>query len=143
MTNGLAVLVAAIANMVIGFLWYGPLFGKQWTKLMNFDSKKMKEMKNQSMTKPMILGFISALVMAYALSYILDRSRLIFNLLELGALDILHGLFIGFLVWLGFIVTVLLGTVLWEGKPIRLYLLNISYWLVTLLVMGAILAVWF
>lgn len=26
----LAVLAAVVANMVLGFLWYGPLFGKSW-----------------------------------------------------------------------------------------------------------------
>ena len=41
----LAVLVAAAAAMAIGFLWYGPLFGNQWKKLMNFTDKGMKEMK--------------------------------------------------------------------------------------------------
>ena len=30
--NYLAVLVAAIASMALGFLWYGPLFGNQWKK---------------------------------------------------------------------------------------------------------------
>lgn len=32
--NYLAILVAAVLSMVLGFLWYGPLFGKEWTKLM-------------------------------------------------------------------------------------------------------------
>ncbi len=28
--NLLAVVVCAIASMVLGMLWYGPLFGKKW-----------------------------------------------------------------------------------------------------------------
>jgi len=43
--NYLAVLVAAIASMALGFLWYGPLFGNQWKKLMGFTDKSMKAMK--------------------------------------------------------------------------------------------------
>ena len=31
--NYLAILVAGISNMVIGFLWYGPIFGKMWMGL--------------------------------------------------------------------------------------------------------------
>ncbi|HLD39833.1 MAG TPA: DUF1761 family protein, partial [Candidatus Nanoarchaeia archaeon] len=34
MANYLAVLVAAIAAYVVGFLWYGPVFGKKWMALM-------------------------------------------------------------------------------------------------------------
>lgn len=37
--NYLAVLIAAVASMIIGFLGYGPLFGKAWMRLMNFDKK--------------------------------------------------------------------------------------------------------
>ena len=31
--NWLAIIIAAVANMVIGFLWYGPVFGKSWMTL--------------------------------------------------------------------------------------------------------------
>ena len=47
--NYLAVLVAAIASIVLGFVWYGPLFGKTWTQLMGFDKKKMDDMKKKGM----------------------------------------------------------------------------------------------
>ncbi len=43
--NYLAVVVAAIANMVLGFLWYGSLFGKQWIKLSGFTAEAMNEAK--------------------------------------------------------------------------------------------------
>ncbi|MBI3341870.1 DUF1761 domain-containing protein, partial [Candidatus Curtissbacteria bacterium] len=32
--NYMAVVAAAVVNMVLGFLWYGPLFGKPWMKMM-------------------------------------------------------------------------------------------------------------
>jgi hypothetical protein len=34
--NFLAVGAVVVANVVFGFVWYGPLFGKTWAKLMNF-----------------------------------------------------------------------------------------------------------
>ena len=41
--NYLAVLVATLSTMVLGFLWYSPvLFGNAWVKLRNM---KMEEMK--------------------------------------------------------------------------------------------------
>ena len=57
--NYIAVLVAAIVNMVLGFLWYGPLFGKQWIQMMNFDKKKMAEAKRKGMGKTYAVAFIS------------------------------------------------------------------------------------
>ncbi|MDO8488446.1 MAG: DUF1761 family protein [bacterium] len=32
--NYLAILAAAVLSMVLGFLWFGPLFGQTWMKLM-------------------------------------------------------------------------------------------------------------
>ncbi|MBI2667768.1 DUF1761 domain-containing protein [Candidatus Woesearchaeota archaeon] len=137
MVNYLAVIVVAILNMVIGFLWYGPLFGKQWIRLMGFDAKKMKDMKNKGMTTPMIFGFISSLIMAYVLGLFVE------GLNTSGILSgVIGGVIISFLIWLGFVATIMLGTVLWEGKPIKLYILNILYWLISLLIMGMILSVW-
>ena len=34
--NLAAVLAAALAAFVLGFLWHGPLFGKLWMRLMGF-----------------------------------------------------------------------------------------------------------
>ena len=40
--NYLAVVVAAIVNMALGSLWYGPIFGKAWIKMMKFSESDMK-----------------------------------------------------------------------------------------------------
>ena len=61
--NYWAVLGAAVAMMVIGALWYGPIFGRVWMKLMGYDRQSMKDMK----LKPpaaMSLMFLAALLSA-------------------------------------------------------------------------------
>ena len=131
--NYVAVLVAAIVNMVLGFLWYGPLFGKQWIQMMNFDKKKMEEAKKKGMAKTYVIAFISTLLMSYILAHFVGYSQ---------AATIAEGITAGVWLWLGFIATVQLSMVIWEGKPVKLYLINIAYYLVALAVMGAILAVW-
>ena len=131
--NYLAVLAAAIAAIVLGFLWYGPLFGKTWMKLMNIDKKKMDEAKKKGMAMNYIIMIISTLVMSYTLAHLVKF---------LSAANILDALMVAFWMWLGFIATVMLGTVLWEGKSWKLYCLNATYWLVNLAVMSSILALW-
>ena len=130
--NLVAVLVAAIASMVIGFLWYGPLFGKQWMAMMKIkksDIAKMKKMagKNYAWT------FIISLVTAYVLAVFIDLA---------GASTVAAGATIAFWAWLGFVATVTAGSVLWEGKPVKYFLINVLHWLVDLAVVGGILAVW-
>jgi len=132
-TNFLAVLVAAIAATVVGFLWYGPLFGKQWSELMGFTPEKMAEMKKKGMTGTYVTTFIAALIMAYVLSNSIAARPL---------LTTLGSLWLTFWIWLGFVATVLIGMVLWEGKPVKLYLIISLYYLVSLFVMGLILVSW-
>ena len=131
--NYLAVLAAAIAAIVLGFLWYGPLFGKQWIKLMNFDKKKRSEMKNKGMGKTYVIMVVGTLVTSYVLAHFVDY---------LDATNVAGALTAAFWIWLGFVATVILGGVLWEGKPWKLYFLNAAYYLVNLAVMASILAVW-
>ena len=130
---GGAVVVAAVAAMVIGFLWYGPIFGKVWIKLMGFTQKDIEKGKSQGMAKNYVILAITTLVMAYVLSYFIDA---------LGMLTIGAGMATGFLAWFGFIMPVMTGSVLWEGKSWSLFWLNNAHYLVSLVVMGAILAAW-
>jgi len=54
----------------------------------------------------------------------------------------LEGAMLGAVVWLGFVATILINPVLFEGKSWTLYLINSGYQLVCLLVAGVILTVW-
>ncbi len=130
--NFVAVLVAAIASIVLGFLWYGPLFGKKWASLMGWgkmNKATMAKMK-KSAGKGYAVGFLTAIVMAYVLAHFVSYA---------GAVTAIEGAQAGFWAWLGFVATVTAGSVLWEGKPKNLYFLNNGYQLISLMVMGAIL----
>ncbi len=136
--NYLAVIVAAVANMVLGFLWYGPLFGKQWMALMGMTKEKMDAEKAKGgMWKVYLLAFIGSLVMAF----ILDHA-IIFAGSYLGVSGWSAGLQGGFWNWLGFIAPVTLGSVLWEGKSWKLWFLMNGYYLLSFLIMGSIVALW-
>jgi len=127
-----AILVAAVVSFVIGMLWYSPLlFGKMWIRLSGIDKEKMEKNMKKGMGKVMLFAFIANLVMAYVLSYFINVLR--YSMAVDGAI-------LGFMIWLGFLATTLLGTVLWEGKPFGLYVINASYNLINLLIMGSIIA---
>jgi hypothetical protein len=135
--NYLAVLVAAVASMVIGSLWYGPIFGKKWIALMGWTEEQMNSAKAKGMGKSYALMFVGSLLMAYVLAHSVIYAAYYMRVSGFSA-----GLMVGFWNWLGFVVPVSLGSVLWEGKSWKLWFLNVGYYLVTLMVMGAILAVW-
>lgn len=134
MVNLLVVLGAGIASMVIGFLWYGPLFGKMWMELSGFKKENMDKMKNSAQ-----MGyagqFVASLVMAFVLAVFISEVKGI----PPESSKFWWALTTGFLAWLGFIATTTLGSVLWEGKSVKLYLFNNVYNLLNLLVMATIL----
>ncbi len=132
--NYLAVLLAAVASIVIGFLWYGPLFGKPWMRMMGFSQESMDAAK-KGMAKNYALMALGSLVMAYVLSHSLAFASTYMKVSGYGA-----GFSTGFWTWLGFIAPVVMGDQLWGGKPWKLFPITAGYYLVTLCVMGMILA---
>jgi hypothetical protein len=131
-----SVLVAAVATMLVGFLWYSPLlFARPWMLAMGYDpSDKAKlEAMRKGAGKSYAITFVASLVAAFVLGKIIDIATV--N-------SALYGMKIGFAVWLGFVTTVQLTAKLFGNQPWKLYLINTGYQLVCYLVMGAILATW-
>lgn len=133
--NYIGVIAAAVVAVVLGFLWYGPVFGKPWMKEMGFTKASMDAAKKKGMTKSYVLMLVSALVMAYVLAHVIA-----FSANEMGGMSVMSGIQGGFWTWLGFVATVLLGQVMWENKSLKLYALNAGYYLVSLMAMGAVIA---
>jgi hypothetical protein len=121
--------------MVVGSIWFGPLFGKEWIRLSGLTPEKLEAAKKKGMGKTYAVQFVGSLVMAYVMAH-----SLVFASSYLKVSGLTAGLTTGFWNWLGFVAPVTLGAVLWEGKPLRLWALNNGCQLVTMLVMGVILA---
>lgn len=134
--NYLAVLAASIVHMILGFLWYGPVFGKQWMALSGVNPNKEGISKGK-MNQLYLMAFIGALIMNYVLAHAFVFAS---NYMEVSGAA--AGLSVGFWNWLGFIAPVTLGSVLWEGKSWKLWGLNNSYQLLSLLIAGVIIALW-
>ena len=130
--NYLTVLLAAVASMVLGFLWYGPVFGKAWMRLSGKTMEDMKGGKNEMM-RGYVLGFLASAVMAFILAFFAKT---------LGVADIRQAFTLSALVWIGFFATSSLSGVLWEKQPWSLYFLNIAYQFVNVFVMTAIVTLW-
>jgi|SRR6185369_2081257 len=133
-TNYWAVLVAAIASLIIGSVWHGPLFGKKYMQASGMDGmsedKKM-EMK-KGMKKAYILQFVASFVMIYVLSCFMWLTT---------QMTVMGGLTVAFWAWIGFVVPIKLSEAIWGGK-MAMFWIGIGNMLVTLLVAGAILGAW-
>jgi hypothetical protein len=133
--NFTAVVLAALANMVIGMLWYGPLFGKKWQELMGFTRESMKSMK-MTAGQAIVGGCVTALIM----SYILAHDAFVWGaFFGTSVTPFVFALQLAFWIWLGYVATTQVGVVLWEGRPWKLFFLNAGNMLVSLIAMSLIL----
>ena len=130
--NYAAVAVAAIVSMVLGAVWHGPLFGKIWMKASGKTEKDIKA-SNKEMPKMYALTFVGALVTAYILAVFIGWANV--RSIELAII-------LGFLVWLGFVLTSSLGPLIWEDRDQTLFLIGIGYNFVSLIIMASIIATW-
>jgi hypothetical protein len=135
--NHLAVLVGALSTLVVGTIWYGPLFGKQWIALMGWTPEQMAAAKQKGMGKTYLLQFLGSLLMVYTFAHVH-----VFAAAYTKTSGAMSGLTCAFWLWLGFIVPVALGSVLWDGKPWKLFWLNVGHYLASLAVIGVILSLW-
>ena len=114
--NLLAVLAAAVATMVVGFLWYSPMmFARPWMIAMGLDpddKAKIAEMQ-KSAGKLYSLAFIASLISAFVLAKLFAR---------VGIDDLQRAMLYTIAVWAGFVSTVQLTNTLLGNKPIKLWL---------------------
>lgn len=128
--NWLAVLVAAVIRMAVGFAWYSPpLLLKPWQALTGVTPETMRA----GLTKAMVVDVIASLIMSFALANIIVGA---------GITDWLNGALAGFWVWLGFQATLLVSLWGYENRSLKLIAINLGNNLIALLLMGALLAVW-
>lgn len=127
----LAVLLAAVANMLIGFAWYSPyVMGKTWARLMGFTDKTLKEAQ-KSMGAWYGLSFVAAIVQAAVISVILKMTYVH---------SVGNALLIGGLLWLGLVAVTQFTDALFNIRKFNKHLLaiNTSYQLISILVMSVI-----
>jgi hypothetical protein len=124
--NWVAVIVAAIANIVISTVWYLPqVFGKQWAALSG------REVGMSPNPMLYVYAIIGSLISAYVLALVLYAT---------GAASITDGIVVGLVTWFGFIATTLAIGGAFEGRSWTLFGINAGNSAVTYAVMGAILA---
>lgn len=136
--NYLALILAAVAQMVLGFLWYGPLFGKEWSKLRGFNFDKLSKEEQKKMQQQMMpwygVTFVVSLVTAYVLAHVMFLSQNFFAYTPL-----MTGLTTAFFMWLGFMMPVRLYNEIFGGNNWKLFGIDTGYSLASLLAMGAVL----
>ena len=128
--NHWAVMVCAIANLVLGAIWYSPLlFYKAWMKENNFtdeDIKKINPAKTYSIT------LILSVLISYNLAFFLGDDKT----------DIAWGITAGFLAGFGFSALIFSVVALFEQRSWKYIFINGGYITIYFTLIGFILGIW-
>jgi hypothetical protein len=128
--NYLAVIVAAVAAMIIGFAWYAPqVFGARW---MSYLGTTQAQLGNPG-PAGMAVGVVASLLNSWVLALLS---------LNLGATTLTDAIMLGVLVWLGFMATITAAQISFEKKPWGLWVLNNGHNVVVQILMAAIVTLW-
>lgn len=131
--NFLAILLAGIVSMAVGFAWYSPfILGKPWMKEKGYSAEALK--KEQKKMGPFYgASFVLALLMAFVLNHIMVMGASYFKT------DFLFsGLTSAFWMWLGFVMPTQATAQIFGEKNWKLLGIDTGHQLASLLAMGVV-----
>ena len=162
--NFLALAVAALIPMIIGFAWYSEkLFGKAWMDAAGLTPKDL-EGGNMAVTMgiALVLAFFLAVAVQFGVVHQLhlgsllasdpsfaDTSSELYKWYEGFMADygdnhrsFGHGAFHGAILGVFFALPVLATNAMFEKKGFKYILVNCGYWIVTITLMGGVICAW-
>ena len=130
--NYLAVLLGGVINMALGYLWYGPLYGKEWVRLTGITPQQRAHNK-ETMTQRYTLMFLASLVTAYVLFHFIWYAAP-------GAYTFFIAVKTALWAWVGLVFPISLTKFLFsaDNKPAKLLCIETGYHLVGLILMAAV-----
>ena len=108
--NYLAIVTGAVLSMIIGAIWYGPLFGKKWMEIVGVntaDEESKKKMQKSA-------GPLYAVQFALTLFQVFVLAHLVADTKIAGGLE--RSLWI----WGAFVIPTLAGAVMWTSESSHL-----------------------
>ena len=134
--NYWAIASGAVLSMIIGAIWYGPLFGKKWMEIVGVNPADLEARKKMQKTAGPLYAvqFILTLFQVLVLAHLVADTKLV------GGLE--RSLWI----WAAFIIPTLAGGVMWTTESSKLkwarFLIQGGYQLVMFIVFGLLLQFW-
>ena len=129
----LAVIIAALVNIVLGSIWYAPFaFGRAWFQDLGRPITDSDKYTNEGMGPIYGILALASLIISYILGVLIIRFE---------AMTFWQGAQLGFWLWLGLIAPVKLNDVLFGGRTQRMFSIDLGFYLTSIVLMGGLIAV--
>ncbi len=161
--NFLTYALAALVPLVMGFIWYGPLFGNAWMQQMGFTKESLE---GANMAVIFILSYVFSFIIAFFLLPMVIHQMGVYSTLagEPGFTEntgaaytyfqdfvttygdrfrtFKHGAFHGALAGAFIVLPILAIQAMFERKTTKYIAINAGYWILCLAIMGGIVCQW-
>ena len=134
--NYFAVVTGAVLSMIIGAIWYGPLFGKKWLEVIGMSTTSLEERKKmQKSAGPLfMIQFLLTLFQILVLAHLIADTTLV------------SGIERALWIWVAFVMPTLAGAVMWTNDSNKMklarFLIQGGYQLTMFLIFGILLQLW-
>lgn len=131
--NYFAVAASSIVYFLIGSFWFSSLFGLTWAKELEKHNVIIKEPTSSELTIKMVITFISNILAALGLAYLVAVTN---------SNSLCSGLTLGLITSIAFAAGTLATVFTWESRSLKLFLIDIGYPVVGILTSAVILSLW-
>ena len=140
--NWIAVVVAALIPSILGAIYYGPLFEKQWLSSLG---KTKEEMVPSNMGVTYGLAMLMALLasLSIKLTNELTHKDVVNGELVFGSFHTFgHGALHGAMLCITIVVPIIVSLSLFHKSSGKNIILNVIFWIICFALMGGILDAW-
>lgn len=131
--NYIAVGVAAAVFFILGSFWFSVLFGQLWRQELVRHNIVIKEPTTFVIMRNMLLTFAANIIISFAMACLVALTH---------SHSFSSGLLLGLIAALGIITPALASVFLWEGKSLKLFLLDVGYPVFGTIIATIILSLW-
>lgn len=134
--NYWAILVSAVVAMVLGAIWYGPLFGKKWLEIIGADTEDLaRREKMQKRARPLyLIQFLLVLFQMYVLAHYIAGWE--------DASGVENALWL----WAAFVMPTVAAASMWNNDSAKVswarFLIQAGYQLAIFVIAGFIIGMW-
>ena len=125
-----------VLSLAVGAVWYGPIFGKVWMKIIGVSAHDTEARKNlEKSAGPLYaVQFLLTIFQVYVLAYLI------------AAWPGTDGVKLALFIWAGFVLPIVAGGVMWNNdsahKAWARFMIQAGYQLLMFVVYGYVLTVW-
>lgn len=128
--NWFAIIIAAILNLILGWIWYSPKLIGQFFGTKEEKAVGMKMSRNDAWR--FIASFVGAFFLSWALAF----------LINLTDSSLAGAVILGLIVWFGFIVTTLFSGYTWGNLTLNQFISNVLFNLIYMVIISLIIGAW-